>query len=570
MGVPGFFAWLLKNYKNKKIITHSIEKKVDTLYLDANCLIHPQCFKTLDQYSHLNNDASLQRKMIKRSIAYIDFLHDFVCPKEMFIGVDGVAPMAKMNQQRKRRYRSGDDNDIKNSIKLKYGKTIGKQWSNTVITPGTEFMEELHQELVKYIKNKSNIKITYSSYHTPGEGEHKILQDIKSRNDKSSTYVIYGLDADLIFLSIASQNPNIYLLREAQHLGLTVEVDKNLQGDFFEDVSEELNYVSIDMLVDCINDSITNLLGDSLNIKDVDFADDFVFICYLLGNDFLPHLPSVDIKIGGLDFILDCYSTVYKLVESQLIIRKDGITTINESFLILLIKEIAKYEHYYFSKKLPKYNELWQNRSCPSSDEYEKEIWRLENMRSFVINDPIRLGEDDHELYKYRYYNHYFGVRENHQEYIKTMSIEYIRGLIWISKYYFEECASWEWQYVYTHAPFVSDLATHIDKINIKDIIFEKTVPLLPFTQLLSVLPPISSNILPKEYRYLIMSDNSPIIDFYPQKIELDMINKHMYHQCIPLIPCIDIDRLKKAIKNLKLTKEEIVRNTVLPNFKNF
>ena len=576
MGVPGFFAWLLRNYKKKKIISKSIDSKVDVLYLDANCLFHPQCFKTLEHFMNLMNDASLERKMIRRILAYIDFLIDFVNPNETFMSVDGVAPMAKMNQQRKRRYRSGDDNDIKNAIKLKHGRPIGKQWSNTVITPGTEFMENLHQKILQHMKKRSDVKITYSSYHTPGEGEHKILQDLKSRakHDQTATYVIYGLDADLIFLALASQKSNIYLLREAQHLGTSVEIDKDLQGDFFEDVSEELNYVSIDEMVDCINDtitrSLTGKLNDSVPIQTTNFSDDFIFICYLLGNDFLPHLPSVDIKTGGLDFIIDCYCDVYKLVESPIITRKNDMITINESFFILLIKEVAKYEEYYFSKRLPKYKETWENRRCPTSDSYEREIWELENMINVKINDPIKLGEDDPELYKYRYYEHYFGINENQADHIKRMSTEYIKGVIWVFRYYFDRCPSWEWQYLYTHAPFISDISKHIDSIKTFNVDFGESSPLNPFTQLLSVLPPSCSNILPKEYRHLITSDTSPLIDMYPQKIELDMLNKCMYYQCIPLIPCIDIDRLKKAIKNLKLTKEESVRNSTLPNFKNF
>jgi len=514
--------------------------------------------------------------MIRRILAYIDFLRDFVNPDELFISVDGVAPMAKMNQQRKRRYRSGDDNDIKNAIKIKHGRPLGKQWSNTVITPGTEFMENLHQKLLQYIKKRSDVKIVYSSYHTPGEGEHKILQDLKSRSktDKPTRYVIYGLDADLIFLALASQRQDVYLLREAQHLGINVDVDKDLQGDFFEDVSEELNYVSIDAMIECINDTIRCSLADRVNsqaINDkIDFSDDFIFICYLLGNDFLPHLPSVDIKTGGLDFIIDCYCDVYKLIGSNIIIRDGKGVIINDSSFILLIKEIAKYEEYYFSRKLPKYKDSWENRTCPSSDAYERDIWKLENMIGVKVHDPIRLGEDEPELYKYRYYEHYFGSRENQMDHVKRMSTEYIRGMIWVLKYYFEECPSWEWQYLYTHAPFISDIAKHINDIRTSDVNFKESGPLNPFTQLLSVLPPICSNILPKEYRYLIVSDGSPIIDMYPQKIELDMINKSMYYQCIPLIPCIDIDRLKKSIKTLKLTKDESLRNDVLPNFKNF
>ena len=142
--------------------------------------------------------------MIKQILKYMDFLIGYVNPKkQVYISVDGVAPMAKMSQQRKRRYRAVDDAKIKDDIRRKYNKETFEYWNNTVITPGTEFMEKLHLSILDYISKRKENKIIYSSFHTFGEGEHKILQDIKINNSQS--FVIYGLDADLIFLSLACQ-----------------------------------------------------------------------------------------------------------------------------------------------------------------------------------------------------------------------------------------------------------------------------------------------------------------------------------------------------------------------------
>ena len=66
MGVPGFFAWILKNFKNNKIITSSITGTVDILYIDANCLVHPQCFKVLNHYKNSKSIDVLEAKMMKR------------------------------------------------------------------------------------------------------------------------------------------------------------------------------------------------------------------------------------------------------------------------------------------------------------------------------------------------------------------------------------------------------------------------------------------------------------------------------------------------------------------------
>ena len=179
MGVPGFFAWLLKqDIKKSIIIKELVGKQIQGLYLDSNCLFHPQCFKLLSFYPGETDVNKLENLMIKRIINYINFLIDYVKPTELiYIAVDGVAPVAKINQQRKRRYKSVIDNQIKYNLQRKYHIPHNESWSNIVITPGTEFMIKLDKALCKL--KASNKKIMYSSYQEPGEGEHKILQYIK-------------------------------------------------------------------------------------------------------------------------------------------------------------------------------------------------------------------------------------------------------------------------------------------------------------------------------------------------------------------------------------------------------
>ena len=285
MGLPGFFGWFLKQYKkNNKIITSSLQSNLDILYLDANCLFHPQCFHIINVCSDCGDTNILEDKMIKRILVYIDYLIGFVNPKkEVMISVDGVAPMAKMNQQRKRRFRAIDDAIIRNEIKAKHKVKINKSsvWNNTVITPGTVFMEKLHQAILKHIKikvtkQKTKIKYTYSSYHTPGEGEHKILQNIKNRDmNNNETYIIYGLDADLIFLSLASQRNKIFLLREeAQVNGSQTIKNDALICDPIIDVAEELVFVSIDEMKKCFCEHLETTIVKEMSKSGLDFDFD--------------------------------------------------------------------------------------------------------------------------------------------------------------------------------------------------------------------------------------------------------------------------------------------------------
>lgn len=581
MGLPGIFSWCTKNFKQDKFVGRSINSSVDYFYLDTNCLIHPQCYKILELCTDVKILSVLEKKMFARIVNYIEYLIGLVQPKEMvYIGIDGVAPMAKMNQQRKRRFRTIDDNEIKNEIKTRHKKEINKIWDNTTITPGTEFMEKLHKHLLNYFKKKKDLKYKlkyiYSSYHTPGEGEHKILRHIKKNITNESTAVIYGLDADLIFLSLASQKSNIYLLREASIFRNQPGFDmKDYNYDPINDVAEEQNFVSIDNLKCCFVDQIVKLIEYKtrnkivLNNNDkISFSNDFIFICYLLGNDFLPHFPSIDIKKGGLDIIFDVYVDIYLLLKINIIKLQPEIS-INMDFLELLLEKLGDYETEYFTEIVPDYNYRFGKRRCMERDKYLIELWNLENMKNDEAEDPIKLGKGKKADWKYRYYAYYFGVAEHQSDHVDNMCKAYLSGLAWVTKYYFSECPSWKWQYVYTHAPFISDVANYIKKTNfdINDIKFEYFGPVTPMVQLLSVLPPNSNNLLPISYRNLVISDDSPIIDLFPKKVKLDKIGKSMYWMCVPMIPCINIDRILNTVNKLKLTELEKERNSILDDY---
>ena len=84
MGVPGFFKWLWDKYKKTNFVFQKSDKlddslqehinTIDYLLIDANCLIHPTCFKVLAENPDFTNQASLENKMMNASIDYIEKL----------------------------------------------------------------------------------------------------------------------------------------------------------------------------------------------------------------------------------------------------------------------------------------------------------------------------------------------------------------------------------------------------------------------------------------------------------------------------------------------------------------
>ena len=185
MGIPAYFRNIIRDYPS--IIT-SIQNniKIDYLLFDLNCAIHPCCRGETDELVMMKNVV----EKIKECI------HLTNVQKKMYIAIDGPAPRTKMEQQRQRRLRSSQEEKI---------------WDTNSITPGTNFMNTLSTYLDKELK-KLNIPYILSDSNDPGEGEHKIM-DYTDTLPLNDTMCVYGLDADLIMLSMIRDQP-IYLLRE--------------------------------------------------------------------------------------------------------------------------------------------------------------------------------------------------------------------------------------------------------------------------------------------------------------------------------------------------------------------
>jgi 5'-3' exonuclease len=526
MGVPGFFASLIKKYDI--VIPYILDNYIECneLYFDTNCLIHPVCMDVFKNNSNLNNN-DLEDKMIKGVIEYIEKIINLVNPKELvYLAIDGVAPMAKMKHQRIRRYKSIKEQEIKENIAKKHSVPYTKPWNNSAITPGTQFMRKLTKAIIKYIKSKqTNIKYIFSSCNTPGEGEHKILQYIK-QNDNNKNRIIYGLDADLIYLALASMKDNIYLLREKTH--------------FNDNSSHEFNLVNIDIMKKCICEEM------NYDYKLVQQAIyDYIFLGFLLGNDFIPSLPSVNFlnmgkSLNGLEILMFYYSKIYEETKESLVTYKNNKVTINQTFLLELFKHLSGSEEDYFKKS--SYKKKYMN--CSSNKPYDIELFRLENL-IFKIHDPIELGKIDLNESKKRYYE-YFKINDD-------VYFEYFKTLEWISYYYFDKCADWLHIYPYENAPFVSDIYNYLQNNNITYSYPEtndnyKSVK--PIEQLLIVLPVQSGYLLPVQYKKLMENE---LKDLYPKYFELEFILKKKFWQAIPKIIDINPKKILNETSKIKL-----------------
>ena len=134
------------------------------------------------------------------------------------------------------------------------------------------------------------------------------------------------------------------------------------------------------------------------------------------------------------------------------------------------------------------------------------------------------------EDWRTRYYDKCLGIYE--QDDIDNVCHNFLEGIVWTFNYYYKDCISWQWSYLYGYAPSLSDLALYLNKLgDINKLSIPKSRPNKPCQQLLLVLPPASYKLLPKSYQFLTTIDDFPLIEYFPKEYELETCYKRYFWQ---------------------------------------
>jgi len=299
MGIPSYFSYVLKNHK--RIIKRLHRVKLNTLLIDANSFIYDVVYE-LNIQKNCNYQIIYENvyKKIKELVKKLNV-------NSVFVAFDGTVPLAKMKQQKQRRYKSWITKNILNK----------NTWNTNNITPGTTFMIELDQYIKPLCEKDGYL---YSGSNEPGEGEQKLFQYL--RNNPSTNTVIYGLDADLIMLSLLhlKNYPKLFLYRETKHFA------------YLSGINEENDYLFNIYEMGC---EISNKLYE--NKMQIEKAvNNYCLLCFLCGNDFLPHFPSINIRNNGIQYLLDI---LIEINEDIVIGTQIQWPTIHKLFCILASKE---------------------------------------------------------------------------------------------------------------------------------------------------------------------------------------------------------------------------------------
>lgn len=408
MGVPYLYINLYKKFSKKKngnlviskeeyLRSLQFDENEFFLLFDYNSLIHP-CVHTVLNSIDLDlkdlNSEEIENRIIDFVINFTqNIINDlkmrfsYFTTKNVKIFIDGVAPFGKILQQRERRFKS----------KLIFNK--GKIFDTNAISPGTKFMDKL----VKKISQKLEIIPDVSD----GEAEHKIFRYIKESEIKNC--IIYGLDADLIVLSLLQKTCHVILQRQ-------------ISEDNYE-------FFDIDILKKCI-------------IKEYKFTnDDFLdwtFLTFLLGNDFIKKLSFLNInRLSEITWILKNLKTKTK----KTFIKED--LKINFDFFEKILFELQRIEE-------NSYNELEKDNLPTNSEElyiYNKDFVRFKTKN-----------------YDKRYY-FYYGIKDSE---INELCHKYINNLIWNLYYYLNDEPKTIQFFDLKCSPLIKDLIKYIKNDSFK------------------------------------------------------------------------------------------------------
>ena len=502
MGVPSFYKYIRNAYKERGIgLSDTCPNHVDRLYLDFNGIIHTCKEDVL-------KENGTEKDIHKAVLSYIEHMVLTINPKELlFIAIDGVAPRAKMEQQRKRRYKSCQDR----ALEPKKDKSEKSKWDTNAITPGTKFMANMDRELYesKYLKELSNeISVIISNSTCPGEGEQKIYRHIRQTED--GVNVVHGLDADLFMLSILVHPHKIYLYREFDY---------------------KPTYVCVSQLIECLKRH-HKLLSPK----------DYVVLAFLMGNDFLPKHYSLNLRQNALNNVLDEYEKIHNELSHDLVI--DG--KIQKDFLLKLLQNFSEQEDELVKERAETtvYKNLVSHGNSPEDRFHHWPDYHRD------IEVKINFGNPG---WKERYYEH-IEVSESD---ISKMCKEYIDGLAWNLDYYtnpdpVKNCDQ-GWYYSYLHAPLLTNLVEYLQDNTINLPSSKKRYTSLE--QLAIVLPPQSRHLLPYSWRPLVSKNKEQ----YLWRFRLDPIGCTFRWECSPILPTFDEDFLKILNKE-RLTQFEIKR----------
>lgn len=531
MGIHKFFYHFKNTYTDSiSVVRHdkTIPVPIDNLLVDFNAQIHTATQKAYEYGAYKPNRflGNQPQKYIgyleRQKIAFdeiaesIEKLLAMTRPKKrLLIFIDGVAPQCKQNQQKKRRFVSALER-----TKHQGNKSV---FDSSAISPGTKFMDYLSKFLNFYIKKRMDeqqeywkgLEVVLSNEKVVGEGEWKLMQFLRKNAtlNPDESNCICGMDADLIMLALASGTKKLWILRE--------EPQDRFFGFYLIDIDSTASTLASEMN-----------WGEGKQFNSFTAMLDFMFICYTIGNDFLPKVETVDVTLGSINTMLE----IYKKICSE------------HGHLIKVVSDTRKYR---LKKRAVSafFCELGQSEQSVMTEKLRQKGNFFEDslLNTHGLYEDEKLVDFNIRGYRREYYKEKLGFSVNRRQSIQDLVFQYLNGMQFVLEYYTsDQVPSWSWKYPYHYAPFSYDIGKYATKMKISEREVGKPYP--PFLQLMSILPEASSSLLPEPLSSL-MNSKSCLKEYYPDEFKVDYSGKTREYEGVVLLPILDGTLLEKVFR---------------------
>ena len=462
MGIPKLFRHLSQNYMRILRKTNPSRSNVEWLGIDFNSLMHPVCAtiaatQETKQWKSQKNWPILHRAILDELKKVLTQFSTSGNLKTVMIAIDGVVPMAKIVQQRQRRFRSSYER-----------QGVKTNWDSCLISPGTYFMQQFEKFFHEHVKEilqisaYKDLNIIVSDSRKFGEGEHKIMTEIRKLKD-NTPIAIYGLDADLIILAITAlqKHKDVYLYRENVHCAVK-EFEK--EDHLLMDIPQLWKSIC-DEIMKGIEDQQEKMRKSGLEPAkfDIDFTRimyDFILLTCYFGNDFLPPIPSMSLSLeDSIWKLIDTYSMVVA-EEGNYMCQPvtDKVFHWNQTFLIKLWSLCQKDEDKRMKLRTIQWTRRRRSHKAAESSTVKEPIeifYSFPQKKQNWIKYSLGSSQKYLDVFSDKDFNY------QHQSIQQSMVKEWLRGSIWVLSYYLGKPIDTFWWYPWTPPPCFDHLINY-------------------------------------------------------------------------------------------------------------
>lgn len=504
MGIPSYYRKLAATVNG---LYCDAPTGLDWFLMDFNCLIY-QVLRNMPVYVP-SDRLNWEKELIRATCDYTAELLSMVGAHNVFIALDGTVPLAKMKQQRMRRFRAIE----LAAEERRLGLREGFSWDSNAITPGTAFMDALGSALRARFP-----EATISDVREAGEGEHKVMRHVRGLS-AGSKCAVYGLDGDLFVLALLNQQ--LYV-PDVQFFFFREEVDNRSN-------TTDLVWLSLARLAGALAEGQTDRRT---------WLTEYALAMCLLGNDFVPQSMAFRIKEGGHEQLIKMLRRLHE--GGERLMAADG--SMDREAWMKLFSWLAKEEEWRLAKAIEKKR---LSRRTPVGETAQ------DAARAKMNDRPLEwFAEADGRLWdgelKADWRSTYavigLGAVPGAEAYYHSVAAQrYLEAVEWTYKYYTTGITDWDWMYEFPAAPLFEFVAKatwrHADT---------NTPPPTPEEQLALVLPPASYWLLPpcKERQFLAAAP-----EYFPKSWNYHHLGKRHFWECEAHIPLPTLRVLRQIIR---------------------